>query len=133
MKVVKFTIAKHFTALVAILSARNSYVPLPIEMPKLGYATMDGKKLVSAVFLRRVEGGYGQIDGLTSNPECSQDERHRGIDLAVSALLQHAKKINVTKVLFTSKDAGTIMRSEKYGFKKSPLAVLVADLNNRSV
>lgn len=133
MTVVEFDKQSHYGSLVECLSARNAYIPGLKEMPKVGYVTYNGEQPVAFAFLRKVEGGFGQIDGLTSNPECSAEDRHQGIDLAVSALLDKAKKLNIFQLMFTSEDAGTIMRSEKYGFKKSPLTVLVGDLTKRSV
>lgn len=133
MKVVKYNKNKHFEPLVRCLVNRSAYIPTMAEMPKLGYVTIEGNTVIAAVFLRRVEGGYGQIDGLTSNPHCSPEERHCAIDLAVTRLLEEAKKLNIVNLLCTSTDSGTIVRSEKYGFKKLPLAVLVADLNKRSI
>jgi hypothetical protein len=133
MRVVKFNKNKHFTPLVECLVARNSYIPTLQEMPKIGFATINEGKLVAAVFLRRVEGGYGQIDGLTSNPSSSKEDRHLAIDMAVSALLSKSRELNIINILFTSEDEGTILRSHKYGFKKSPLSLLAVDLNKRSM
>lgn len=133
MRVIKFRMDKHFDDLVAMLKARNAYIPTKAEMPKIGYVAYELHTPLAAVFLRRVEGGYGQIDGLTSNPFASSSIRHEAIDAAVSSLLMRAKKLNVNKVMMTSEDLGTITRSQKYGFAKSPLAVMVADLSNWSV
>jgi hypothetical protein len=131
VKVIKFNKNRHFASLVECLVARNAYIPTLAEMPKVGYVTIDQGMMVAAVFLRQVEGGFGQIDSLVSNPHSSPTERHTAIDLAVSALLVKAGDLNITKILFTSDDAGTIMRSQKYGFKKLPLALLAVDLNKR--
>lgn len=133
MKVVKFNKSKHFTALVECLVARNAYVPTLAEMPKVGHMAYIGERLVAAAFLRKVEGGYAQIDGLTSNPNCAPAERHQAIDLVVAALLTEAKKLNIINVMFISSDESTMARSEKYGFKKLPLAVLAADFTKRSI
>ncbi len=130
MRVVKFNKNMHFASLIANLVNRKAYIPQITELPKIGYAAFDGKVMVAAAFLRRMEGGYAQIDGLTSNPYESADARHRGIDLVVSRLLKHAKELHISHVTFTSEDEGTILRSQKYGFKKLPLSILAADLNN---
>lgn len=132
MKVVKFNKNNHFAPFVECLVARKAYVPTLSEIPKLGYAAFEGSTLLAAVFLRRVEGGYGQIDGLMSNVAYEPHIRHAAIDAVVSTLLRKAKKLNVNKVMMMSEDIGTIERSQKYGFKKSPLSVMVADLANWS-
>lgn len=133
MRVIRFNKDKHFADLLACLTARKAYIPTLREMPKVGYVTYEGDTIIAAAFLRKVEGGYGQIDGLTSNPYATAEQRHAGIDLAVSAIIAQSKKLNINNVLFISVDESTIMRSQKYGFKKLPLSVLAADLNTRSV
>lgn len=131
MKVVKFSSKKHYAPLIECLVARQAYIPTINEMPKLGYIAFDGKVPVAFVFLRKVEGGYGQIDGLTTNPGCSASQRDQGIRLVIDKLLATCRKTSIFNVLVLSKEENTLMRSHEYGFEKLPLTVMAVDLKKR--
>ncbi len=131
MRVIRFNKSKHFTPLQECWAAHGAYVPK--DVPKVGFIAVKDHKLVAAVFLRRVEGGYGQIDGLVSNPTSSPEDRNKAIDLVSTKIMEQAKKLCPNGVLMMTKCKNTLMRSQKYGFEKSLLTVLAADLNKRSV
>lgn len=133
MRVVAYK-PKHYTDLVELLTVRGVDCPPSVTMPKYGYVAIQGSVVVAMAFIRRVEGGYAQLDGLVSNSCLSASERHQGIDLVVSKVMEKAKSLGITTMTAASEDEGTIMRSQTHGFKKLPMAVLVVDLNNwRSV
>lgn len=132
MRVIKFNPKTHFQPLLECLAARNEYLPTLGEMPKIGYVSIERNKAIAFAFLRRVEGGFAQIDGLTSNPTASPEQRHVGIDLAVVSILNKAKKLNLSHIIATSADESTILRSQKHGFEKLPLSIMAVDLTKRS-
>lgn len=111
---------------------RKAYIPTLKEMPSIGYVAVLSGRLIAAVFLRKVEGGIAQIDTLVSNPTSTGEERHCAIDLVVEKVLEKAKKLNINGILFTSEDSGTIMRSHKYGFKKTRLTLMAVDLKRNT-
>lgn len=131
MKVIKFNKKRHLAPLQECWAARGSYVPHTV--PRVGFIAAKEGKLVAAVFLRRVEGGYGQIDGLVSNPTSSPEDRNRALDLVSSKIMKEAKKLCLNGVLMMSECENTVMRSQKFGFEKSLLTVLAVDLNKRSI
>lgn len=133
MRVVKFNKNKHFTAMLECLAARQAYRPLTSEMPKIGYIAIEGEKLIATAFLRKVEGGHGMLDGVSSNPTATSAQRHQGIDLVFQAVVNKAKEMGLPHLIGMSRDAGTIERSHKYGFKKSLLAVMVVDLKQEKI
>lgn len=86
-------------------------------LPKIGYIALLDKNPIAAGFLRRVEGGYAQIDGLTSNASFGGLVRHEGINKVVTALITDAKDLKLNGILAMTKDNGVIDRAKKLGFK----------------
>lgn len=114
------------------LRTHNAYIPSDAEIPALGYVVYVNARATAMGFIRRVEGGFGQLDGLVSNPTSSSEDRHLAIDLLVSQLLDSAKELGITQIMAFSKDAGTLMRSERHGFKKQlEYSVIAVDLTKR--
>lgn len=88
-------------------------------LPKLGYiALLNGKQPVAAGFLRRVEGGYAQLDGLTSNPYFGSQIRHEGIKLVVDHLIDAAKQLKINGIMAFTADKGVLDRAAGLGFVK---------------
>ncbi len=88
--------------------------------------------IVAAAFLRKVEGSYGQLDSLISNPVATSEQRHRGIDLVVTQVINKAKDLGITGLIALTKDVGTLMRSEKHGFVALPVTTIALDLTSSS-
>lgn len=85
-------------------------------LPKIGYIALLGGHPIAAGFLRRVEGGYGQIDCLTSNAHFGSLVRHQGIQKVVNSLINEAKDLKLKGIIAFSKDAGIVKRAEDIGF-----------------
>jgi len=91
-----------------------------VDMPSLGFVAEN----VAAGFLR--QGEYmGVIDAIITNPEASSEDRNLALDLIFERLVITSKQCNI-KVLFGfSEDEHTLSRSERYGFKKSDMTLMV--------
>lgn len=85
-------------------------------LPKIGYMALMNGHPIAAGFLRRVEGGYAQIDTLTSNKQFGSIVRHEGIKLIVDTLVNDAKDLKLKGIIAFTKDAGIIKRAEDIGF-----------------
>lgn len=85
-------------------------------LPKIGYMALLNGHPVAAGFLRRVEGGYGQLDTLTSNAQFGAIVRHKGIEKVVESLINEAKDLNLHGIIAFTKDAGVLKRAESIGF-----------------
>ena len=85
-------------------------------LPKIGYIAMIGTQPVAAGFLRRVEGGYAQLDTFVTNPWFGSQVRHEGIELVVDALLGEAKELNLLGIIAITKDSGILSRAKERGF-----------------
>jgi len=97
-------------------------------LPKIGYiATMNGHP-IAAGFLRRVEGGYGQLDTLTSNKFFGSKIRHAGIVKVVDALLEDAKDLKLKGIVAFTVDSGILKRSADLGFKELPHKLIALKL-----
>ena len=85
-------------------------------LPKIGYICLLGKNPIAAGFLRRVEGGYAQLDGLTSNATFGGLIRHQGLNKVVLALISDAKDLKLNGILGITKDSGVLSRAKDLGF-----------------
>lgn len=85
-------------------------------LPKIGYIALLNKQPIAAGFLRRVEGGFGQIDGLTSNPYFGSQIRHDGINKVVDSLIADAKDLKLNGIIAFTSDSGVKVRAEAIGF-----------------
>lgn len=128
MKVIKYSNSKHFNALINILQERNCYLPTKEEMPKTGYVAIEGASLIAAAFIRRVEGGHGQLDGLTTNPKAPSELRHEAIDRVVQSCINRAKELNIRNIVAFTQDVMTKERSLRHGFVKLPHHLVALNL-----
>lgn len=74
------------------------------------------KQPIAAGFLRRVEGGYAQIDTLVSNPYFGSKIRHEGIDKVVKSLIEDAKNLKLLGIIAFTSDNGVLSRASDMGF-----------------
>lgn len=98
-------------------------------LPKIGYIALLGGHPIAAGFLRRVEGGYAQIDTLTSNKNFGSLVRHQGIKLVVDTLLQDAKDLKLHGIIAFSTDDGVLSRAEQLGFKSLPHSLIALNMS----
>lgn len=85
-------------------------------LPKVGYIALLNSQPIAAGFLRRVEGGYAQIDTLVSNPYFGSQIRHLGIDIVVNSLIQDAKDLKLTGILAFTGEQSIVDRAKGRGF-----------------
>jgi hypothetical protein len=100
----------------------------PEETPEIGYMAYLNNTPTAAAFLRRVEGGSGQIDGLTTNPACSSVQRHMAIDAVFENIVDMAKYLRLRGLMFFTVDAGILERSKLRKFTKLSHTVSVLNL-----
>jgi len=85
-------------------------------LPKIGYIAFLSKQPIAAGFLRRVEGGYAQIDTLVSNPYFGSKIRNEGIDKVVNWLINDAKDLKLNGILAFTGEPSIIERAKDKGF-----------------
>jgi hypothetical protein len=95
-------------------------------LPKIGYIAMLGGHPIAAGFLRRVEGGYAQLDTLTTSKHFGSLARNQGINKVVDALLQDAKELRLHGVIAFTEEKSIKDRAEALGFKILPNHNLMA-------
>lgn len=93
-------------------------------LPKIGYIVTLQDQPIATGFLRKVEGGYGQLDTFATNPYFGSKLRHAAIEMIVDALMDDAKRLKLHGLLVFSHDSGIIKRSEERGFKPLPDTLL---------
>lgn len=94
------------------------------SIPKIGYIAFLGKQPIACGFLRRIEGGYAQLDGLTSHSYFGSKIRHVGISLVVEALIQEAKDLKLHGIISYTKDESIIKRAKSIGFSIIPETII---------
>lgn len=85
-------------------------------LPRIGYIATHNGHPVAAGFLRRLEGGYGQIDTLVSNPYLGKIIRNEGIKRVVDTLLDDAKRLKLHGIISFTNDSGVLSRAKALGF-----------------
>lgn len=86
-------------------------------LPKIGYtANVNGLRGAAYGFLRMVEGGYAQIDTLTTHTKFSSEDRNKAISAVVDALIDIAKTINLKGIVCFTDNESVITRAKKLGF-----------------
>lgn len=85
-------------------------------LPKIGYISLLNNHPIAAGFLRRVEGGYAQLDTLVSNPYFGSKIRHIGIKKVVASLIDDAKTLKLQGIIAFTADQGVLKRAADLGF-----------------
>lgn len=116
MKLEKYSLWDHGNVQ-GLLSIRRLPSSLINTLPETGYVMLDDKILVAAGFLRKVEGGFGMLDGYITNPACSSEQRHAALDGITSKLILVAKQICPSGIFIHTSNKGIISRAENFGFK----------------
>lgn len=114
-----------------MLESRNYLGLSDINMqtlPKIGYIALLNKYPIAAGFLRRVEGNYAQIDGLTSSPGYGSLIRNKGIELIVNALIDEGKSLRLHGIIGFTSDGGILARAEGLGFHKVAQTIIALPL-----
>jgi len=118
----------HYLSMLGWLSARDCYLPHHSEIPKIGFVAYEGKDMVAMGFIRRVEGNYGQLDGLVSNPDMPPKLRSQAIDLVTQKIIEKAKSLKIKTLVAFTKDKNTLVRSFSHGFGQLPDTMIGIDL-----
>lgn len=127
MQITNFKWDEHFEVMFDWLEARGSYLPTEAETPEAGFVVYDKGTPTAMAFLRRVEGGFGQLDGLVTNPTQPGEIRGQAIDLVVEHILNLAQTLNIKSILSFSVDKNTLLRSVKHGFVPMPHILIAVD------
>lgn len=98
------------------------------SLPKIGYLALMNNHPIAAGFLRRVEGGYGQIDTLASNRHFGSLVRHEGISKVVNELINEAKLLKLHGIVSYTHDDGILKRANALGFQESISSVITLKL-----
>lgn len=131
IKVIPFALSEHMGLLVWWLVQHKAHIAKAEEMPAIGFvAYYDGQPGAMA-FLRRVEGGYGQLDGLVSNPESLGSHRSACIDAVVKEVINEAKAKGIKALMAYSIDKNTLVRSLSHGFVQQPHTLIALDLSEK--
>lgn len=107
-----FIVEQHLHSMHEWLKARESYIPPRDELPQIGYVV----DKIAMGFLRRMEGGFAQIDSLVTNPIASPEDRDQALDLIYSTLIDTARSIGIKALMGFTTNKNTLTRSLRHGF-----------------
>lgn len=99
-------------------------------LPKIGFMALMNNKPVAAGFLRRVEGGYAQLDGLTSNPYFGSIVRNEGITKVVDQLIYTGKQLKLHGFIAFTSDKGVLKRAADLGFQSVEQSIITLRLRS---
>lgn len=111
------------------LEIRGLRISMIEELPKTGYITSGALGPIAAGFIRMVEGGFGILDSLITNPQATPQDRDAAIDLVVENLILKAKELKLSALIATTSDNHTLLRSSKHGFVQLPHTAICLDLS----
>lgn len=97
-------------------------------LPKTGYIALLNDQPVAVGFLRRVEGGFGQLDTFATNPYFGSKIRNIGINLVVNELMDAAKRMKLHGLMCFTKDSGILSRAQTRSFKPMSDTLLIYKL-----
>lgn len=122
-----------YFALLCLLNSQKSPELETIKSsstPKIGFIAEIQGAPVAMGFLRMVEGGYAQIDGLTSNANLSAPLRNAGVSTVVDALLDKAKSMKLKGIISFTQDNSVIRRAKLLGFRALQHTVIVLPIES---
>jgi len=125
----KFSNAMHLGMIQDWAKARNHGVPEEHDMPALGAVAFVNGAPIAVGHIRRVEGGYGQIDGFITNPHADPEMRNKALDVLLTHLLREAESKCRRGILSFSRDKNTIARAERHGFTRMPKEFVLLGFN----
>lgn len=129
MEAYLFEPSKHLKIIHRWLRKRHLPLSLAYELPKLGLIVSHENIPIASLFLRRLENcSYAMVDSLLTDPDQPAALRDAAIDLGVEALIAKAKLHEISKLMATTIDAHTLVRSLKHGFQKISTEVIALDL-----
>jgi hypothetical protein len=119
MEVVRYR-PEFYPALRAMLEKQGSNLLVDVSqerLPEIGFVAVLNAEPVAIGFLRRIEGGYAQIDTLATDPEFSSRERGHSIMLIYGKILESAKELGISGLIIITENNSVITRAIDCGFK----------------
>lgn len=119
---------KHYDMLLSMLKDQKCTWQSIISyktLPKIGYIALLDNQPIATGFLRKVEGGYAQLDTFATNPYFGSQIRHIGIELVWQELLKEIKILDLLGVIAITEDLGILSRAQQHGFSIPAHSLLV--------
>ena len=124
LQVIEFNSDLHLSIVNQWLHRIDSYQMNAHNIPKIGFIVTYTDDFVAVAFLRMVEGGFAQLDGLATNSHMPAHLRDQAIDLVVEKVLNVADGLKITSVIANTKDYNTLLRSFRHGFVQLPQTLI---------
>jgi N-acetylglutamate synthase-like GNAT family acetyltransferase len=125
MNIVRYISHMHLKVIENWLIQRNKSF-FEDDIPEFGLLIEENGFFIAGIFLRKVEGGYGIIDGLIANPDIFNPKRKEAILKLVEAFLSQVKALGITKVIAWTSNMSTYEKAMHFGFQELRHEVLIA-------
>ncbi len=119
IEISRFYHPAHYAFAQHLLASHNMSQSFLYDLPETGFIAFENGNIIAMGFLRLIEGGYGMLDALITEPTQSKELRNEALDLIAKALIDRAKEITLKNTFAFIKDHNTIQRAQKHGFVAS--------------
>lgn len=82
------------------------------SLPEVGFIVPG----LAAGFIRKVEGGYGLVDGYVTHPLMPPGQRDAALDLVTKALITYAEDNGITHLIAITREQNIVTRAQKHGY-----------------
>lgn len=113
------------------LRARNIDPRLADDLPMTGFVVLLKGTPIASGHLRLIEGSYGMVDSLITDPEAPAQYRNEALDLIINQLFSFAKQLQLKQVIGLTLDSSTHMRAQRLGMTATSLKVLALPLASK--
>lgn len=110
------------------LEKRDANIDLTQEALGYGYVIYSLVNGPIAMGFIRECGPLGFIEGVTTNPDASKEDRNEAMDSLIKHLIWYAKRQNIKKVIGYTLHENLVARTEGLGFKRQPHILVSMDL-----
>jgi hypothetical protein len=103
------------------------------KLPENGILVCHSDRPVAAGFIRKCEGNFAIFDSMVTNPQVHGSIRDESMDALFEGLIALAKDLNISKIIGFTIDENTLVRSQKFGFERTPYALMSIDMDKKKV
>lgn len=128
MTITLFKKEEHFDYLVSWMEIRRLTIPRREDTPAIGYIVYDGDLPIAVSFLRKVEGNFGMVDGMCTNPAAPLHAKAEAVDMLIDRIISSAKSLEMSNLLAFTHINSIKNRAFKNKFRELPDQLFVLGL-----
>ena len=102
--------------LLEFIAAKNGITSNGIIPSKIGFIGIVDNYPIAFGFLRDVDGQYGIIEGIMTDPDRSPARRHHALSAVINFLIDESKSLKHKLILAWTKEESILKRADDLGF-----------------